>query len=245
MKPADLAASAGVSTQQVRNLEAAGVLPAAERTATGYRIYTDEHLSALHCYQALARGHGAPTARTIMTSVVRGSVAKALALIDASHQALHEQRQRLAQTVQALNAINTALDEPLYRRVPMSIGELAHLLGVRTSALRVWENAGLLAPERLPYRRHRSYDVEDVRDARVIRLLRQGHYRFTRIRPIIEELRRTGSGDGLRAALGERQMAFTARARAMLHGAALLDQHLTDHPHSPTADTLAAHATRA
>lgn len=32
----------------------------------------------------------------------------------------------------------------------MSIGELAHLLGVRTSALRVWENAGLPTPQRLP-----------------------------------------------------------------------------------------------
>lgn len=150
MKTADLAASAGVSTQHVRNLEAAGVLPTAARTATGYRLYTDEHLSALHCYQALADGHGAPTARAVMTAVYRDDTAEALALIDASHHTLHEQRQTLAQTTQTLNAISSAVDERLHASVPMSIGELAHLLGVRTSALRVWENAGLLTPQRLP-----------------------------------------------------------------------------------------------
>jgi Predicted transcriptional regulators len=69
----------------------------------------------------------------------------------------------------------------------MPIGELAHLLGVRTSTLRVWENAGLLAPRRLPVGQHRGYDADDVRDARVIRLLRQGQYRFTHIKPVIED----------------------------------------------------------
>lgn len=228
MKPADLAASVGVSTQHVRNLEAAGVLPTAERTATGYRRYTDEHLSALRCYQTLAEGHGAPTARAIMTAVHRDNTAEALALIDTAHQTLHEQRQALAQTTQTLNAITvSAVDERLHARVPMSIGELAHLLGVRTSTLRVWENAGLLAPERLPGVQHRSYDADDVRDARVIRLLRQGHYRFIRIKPVIEELRDAGTGNALRATLEERHAAFTVRARAMLHAAALLDHHLT------------------
>lgn len=233
MKTADLAASAGVSTQHVRNLEAAGVLPTAARTATGYRLYTDEHLSALHCYQALADGHGAPTARAVMTAVYRDDTAEALALIDASHHTLHEQRQTLAQTTQILNAISSAVDERLHASVPMSIGELAHLLGVRTSALRVWENAGLLTPERLPGVQHRSYDADDVRDARVIRLLRQGHYRFTRIKPVIEELRNARTGTALRSVLEERHTAFTARARAMLHAAALLDQHLTAYAARP------------
>lgn len=166
-----------------------------------------------------------------MVATVGGDIAEALALIDASHQALHAQRLALTEAVQTLNAITSALEAPSHHRVPLSIGELAHRLGVRTSALRVWEAAGLLTPKRQPGGRHRSYAADDVRDARVIRLLRQGYYRFSRIKPVIEELRSTGSGDGLRAALDERQAAFTARARAMLHGATFLDQHLTHHTH--------------
>ena len=80
---------------------------------------------------------------------------------------------------------------------------------------------------------HRSYDADDVRDARVIRLLRQGHYRFTRIKPVIEELRNARTGTALRSVLEERHTAFTARARAMLHAAALLDQHLTAYAARP------------
>lgn len=228
MRPADLAASAGVSTQQVRNLEAVGTLPAAERTASGYRVYGDEHLSALHCYQALAPGHGAPTARAIMQAIVRGDVAQALQSIDASHAELHRQRQALDETVHALALVTEAAEGSPARSAVLSIGELARLVGVRTSALRVWEDAGLLAPGRRTSQRHRIYEADDVRDARVIRLLRQGHYRFDRIRPIIRELRASGSGEALRAALDERRSAFDARARAMLHGAALVHQHLTE-----------------
>ena len=85
MRPVDLATRAGVSTQQIRNLEAAGVLPPADRTGSGYRVYRGAHLSALLCYQALARGHGAGSARSIMEALSTGQIDQALALLDASH----------------------------------------------------------------------------------------------------------------------------------------------------------------
>ena len=93
------------STQQVRNLEAAGVLPAVVRSATGYRRYEPEHLTALLAYQALAAGHSAPVAREIMLAVGRGDRARALALIDASHAGLAEQRQTLDDTSETLGAV--------------------------------------------------------------------------------------------------------------------------------------------
>ncbi|NEE23175.1 MerR family DNA-binding transcriptional regulator, partial [Streptomyces sp. SID7499] len=39
LRPIDLARRHGLSTQAVRNYEAAGILPAAGRTAHGYRTY--------------------------------------------------------------------------------------------------------------------------------------------------------------------------------------------------------------
>lgn len=175
MKTADSAASAGVSTQHVRTLEAVGVLPAATRITTGHRLYTDEHLSSLHCYQALSQGHGVRAPFAIKTAVYRDDTAEAFVVVDASHRTLHEQRQALAQTTQTLNAISNAVDEQSHARAPMSIGEPGHLLGVRASTLRVWESVGLLTPQRLPGGQHRSYDADNERDARVIGLPRQGH----------------------------------------------------------------------
>ena len=44
LRPVDLARQAGVSTQLVRNYEAAGILPPAPRSDTGYRQYGPEHV---------------------------------------------------------------------------------------------------------------------------------------------------------------------------------------------------------
>jgi DNA-binding transcriptional MerR regulator len=234
----DLARAAGVSTQQVRNLEAAGVLPDAERTASGYRRYGAAHRAALLAYGALAAGHGVPVAREILRHVNRGETELALALVDASHAALHDQRRMLEETGRALGAV--AADE---RPVPsdgMYVGELARHLGVRPSALRVWEAAGLLAPGREKGTGYRWYTATDIRDARIIHLLRQGRYLFDRIRPVIDGLRGTGGTDALRAAIEERRAALHVRAVAMLAGASRLHEYLQltrqqlDHANDPS-----------
>ena len=108
------------------------------------------------------------------------------------------------------------------------VGELAHRLGVRTSALRVWEAAGLLAPTREPGTKYRRYGPEQVRDARVIHMLRQGRYYFEQIKPVIDGLRRTGSTEALRDAIAERRAAHDRQTKAMLHGAALLHELITE-----------------
>ena len=66
LRPVDLAREAGISTQAVRNYEAAGILPEAPRTESGYRRYEEQHLRALLTYRALAPGFGAETASGIM-----------------------------------------------------------------------------------------------------------------------------------------------------------------------------------
>lgn len=203
------------------------------RTTTGHRLYTDKHLSALHCYQALTQGHGVPAPCAIMIAVYRDDTAEAFVLVDASHRTLHEQCQALAQTTKTLNAVSSTVDEQLHARAPMSIGEPGHLLGVRASTLRVWGSVGLLTPQRLPGGQHRSYDADNERDTRVIGLLRQVHYRFTRIKPLIEELRNARTGAALRSVLEERHAAFSAHARAMLQAAAPLGQHLTAYAARP------------
>lgn len=111
----------------------------------------------------------------------------------------------------------------------MLVGELAAQLWVKTSTLRVWEAAELLSPEREPGTKYRRYGPLQVRDARIINMLRQGRYGFEQIRPVLEGLRRTGSTEALRAAVAERRAAHDRRGRAMLHGAALLDDFLAGH----------------
>src|SRR3954454_15116542 len=229
LRPVDLARQAGVSTQLVRNYEAAGILPPAPRSATGYRQYGPEHVSALLTYRALAPGFGAETATEIMRAVHRGDEALAFRLVDAAHAALHEQRLATDAASEALGAVAAEyVDESPVSGPSLLVGELVHRLGVRTSALRVWEDAGLLAPPREPVTKYRRYGPEQVRDARIIHMLRQGRYYFEQIRPVLDGLRRTGSTEALRAAIAERRAAHDLQTKAMLYGAAQLHRLLTE-----------------
>ena len=103
---------------------------------------------------------------------------------------------------------------------------MAALLGVRTSALRVWEAAGLLTPGRERATGYRVYEPADVRDARLVHTLRRSHYLFDQIRPVLEGLRREGSSTALRAAVAARGEALTARTRVMIEGAGALHAYL-------------------
>jgi DNA-binding transcriptional MerR regulator len=226
LRTVDLARLAGISTQQIRNYLAAGVLPPAPRTASGYRAFDERHRRALLTYRALAAGYGWDAARRIMRAVHAGDVPAALALVDAGHAALHEQRRALAAAGDALQAIAGQDPGAAPPRSGLRIGELARHLGVRASALRVWERAGLLEPRRERGTRYRHFGPADIRDARMIAMLRQGRYPFAVIRPILADLRQAGSTGALRAAIAERQAAVAGQTLAMLAGAGQLHAYL-------------------
>lgn len=228
MRPVDLARAAQVTPQTVRNLEAQNVLPTAERTASDYRRYGPAHLSALHAYRALTRAHGAPIARSIMVAITAGDIATGIAEVDAAHVALHAQREELDDLALALQTIGGEQSHELTAMDRVSIGELAEMLGVRTSALRIWEAAGLLSSMRDGAHGYREFTESQVQAARVIHLLRQGGYLFDGIRPVIAALNAARSTEALTAAITERREALYQRSRHALHAAGLVHAHLED-----------------
>lgn len=226
VRPVDLARLVGVSTQQIRNYADAGVLPPTPRSDSGYRQFDERHRQALLTCRALAAGYGGDAARAIMQAVHDDDVPLALSLVDAGHAALHDQRTSLRTIGAALEAI--AEDGHPAPRADLRIGDAAAHLGVRPSALRVWEDAELLTPAREPGTGYRTYTPTDVRDARMIKMLRQGRYPLPQIRAVLDGLRRTGSSDALRAAIADRRTQLTRRATAMLAGSSHLHHYLYD-----------------
>ncbi len=233
VRPVDLARLVGVSTQQIRNYADAGILPPTPRTDSGYRQFGERHRLALLTYRALAAGYGGDAARAIMQAVHDGDVPLALSLVDAGHAALHEQRISLRTIGEALEVI--AGDGHPAPRADLRIGEAAAHLGVRPSALRVWEDAELLTPSREQGTGYRYYTPTDVRDARMIKMLRQGRYPLPQIRAVLDGLRRTGSSDALRAAIADRRTQLTHRATAMLAGSSHLHHYLEGTERAPRA----------
>ncbi|MCC9156746.1 TioE family transcriptional regulator [Streptomyces parvulus] len=229
LRPVDLARRHGLSTQAVRNYEEAGILPAADRTAHGYRTYTPLHARALDAFLALLPGHGHRTASGVMRAVNEGAVGEALRLIDESHVQLLDDRRTLAAVEGALRDLAAGPGLPAGAAPATGgrfIGPLARELGIRPATLRKWERAGVVRPPRDPLTGYRVYGEADVRDARLAHQLRRGGYPLARIAPVLEQVRSAGGPEPLEATLRDWQDRVDARGRALLAGAAELEAYL-------------------
>lgn len=220
LRTVDVARRAGCSVQQVRDLEGEGVLPPADRTPAGYRRYDESHVRAALAYRSLAAGVGPTRARGLMRIALTGPLPELLALLDAAHAELDRERRDLADAERAAAAI---AHEPIADARPsdtMSVTELAHALGVRSSTLRHWEAEGLLTPGRAASRARR-YHPRDVRDARIVHQLRLAGYRVPQLRTLMARVRRVGI-EGVGAGLTLRARTIEDRSRALREAAAEL-----------------------
>jgi DNA-binding transcriptional MerR regulator len=190
LRTKNLAEAVGISVQQVRNYEANGFIPAAKRSPSGYRRYTPRHLAALKTARLLIAGYGGPVAQQIMRAVHAGRLADALALIDERHAELAGTREQLAHTAAALSVLAALLPSETHPRFSerVRVGAAARLAGVRVSALRFWEQEGLLHPMRERSSKYRLYDERQLRRLRIVALLRQANYDFAAIRATLDEL---------------------------------------------------------
>ncbi len=221
-RPVDLARAHGLSTQAIRNYEAAGILPAAGRTAHGYRTYTPRHAQALRAFLALVPGHGHRTATAIMQAVNRDAAEEAFRLVDESHAQLLDDRR----TLQAVEAALRDLEPVPQDDGETLVGPLARRLGLRPATLRAWERAGVVRPHRHPQTGYRVYGAADVRDVLLTHQLRRGGYLLEQIAPVIAQVRSARGVAPLPSMLGDWHARLSARSRAMLTGAAALDAYL-------------------
>ncbi|MCU0494856.1 MAG: MerR family transcriptional regulator [Chloroflexaceae bacterium] len=190
LRTSDLAKAAGISVQQVRNYEASGFIPVAERSPSGYRRYTGQHLAALTTARQLVGAYGIQRTQQIMQAVHEHRLAAALALIDERHGELARTREQLEQTLAALRllTVQPAVPRHVDYAEGLRVGAAAALVGVRVSALRFWEQQGLLHPRRERYSNYRIYDEGQLRRLRIVALLRQANYDFEAIHSVLDEL---------------------------------------------------------
>ncbi|BCY14016.1 MerR family transcriptional regulator [Actinoplanes sp. L3-i22] len=243
----DLARRHGLSAQAIRNYEQDGVIPPAQRTASGYRAYEERHMVAVSAFLALASAYGHGPAGVIMRAVLGGDLEVAFTTIDAGHAALIRDRETLA-AVEATAGLLTqpppaaalglpagapTLELPAGGLTPqqpagrgLPVGALAHRLGVTPATLRKWEEAGILVPARDRASQQRLYSADDVRDADLAHLLRRGGYGLAHIATVLRQVRSAGGADSLASSLAEWRTRLTGRGQAMLTAAARLAEFL-------------------
>ncbi|BCJ62481.1 MerR family transcriptional regulator [Micromonospora endophytica] len=225
LRAVDLAATVGISVQQVRNYVELGVLPPVERTPSGYRIFTEAHARALAVARTMAEGHGWVRTREIMAAVHGGDLPAALAVLDAGHAELDRERAEIRRVLGAFETVVTSPPVAPPRRA-VRVGVVADLVRVRSSQLRLWETRGLLRPVREQGTGYRVYDEAEVRAAQVVALLRRGAYPFDIITAVLDEMRTTGSPQRVRAELARREQDLHRRSLRRLAASAALHDYL-------------------
>ena len=226
VRPSDLAREHGLSTQAVRNYERDGFIPPAERTRSGYRVYTEVHAAALRAYLALVAAYGYPAAGQIMNALHGGALDDALIVIDRGHGQMLRDRDTLDAVREAIGDLPAGPDNAPGSGV-WTIGGLARRLRVTPATLRKWESTGILAPARDPATGYRVFRASDTRDAELAHLLRRGGYPLEHIATVVQQVRTAGGTETLSRALDDWQRRLTAQGVAMLDAASRLSQYLS------------------
>ncbi|WP_103105515.1 MerR family DNA-binding transcriptional regulator [Brevibacillus reuszeri] len=181
MRPIDIARRLGLSTSTLRNYERQGLVPPSQRSSTGYRMYTQEHLAYFECIEAMSPGFG----MEITAQVVRGLQAKqvdsVLWMVTKSQADLYRDRQLAEKNIQMLESQEkeTSSREERTELEWMTIGEASAETSIPASTIRHWEKIGLITLERDPQNGYRRINRSQLRKISLLRTLRSAVYSDT------------------------------------------------------------------
>lgn len=204
LRTSDLAKTVGIHPNTVRRYVDRGILPPVEYSPSGYRRFTRHHLDCLrlarqvYCNQNPGKTIYLSGIHIIQTAV-SGDLGGALELAY-NHLALVQSERTQADVAARLLerwASGILADATVQ---PLSIGQVARLLGVTIDILRNWDRNGLIDVPRDPSNGYRRYEAREISRLRVIRMLSRAGYSLSAILRMLIQLDR-GEKTDLRRAL--------------------------------------------
>lgn len=209
-RTADVARAGKIHPNTVRLYEAWGYIPAAQRAANGYRIFTAYHLDQIRVVRLALRlswvsGPIRAAALEVIACSAAGDVTTAQAEADRLHVLLAAEQAQAEAALRAVEAwttdsVPTDSAPPETSPVALSISKTARLLGVSVDMLRGWERNGLVSVPRHPANGYRQYGPPQIARLRVIRTLRRARYSTMAILRMLRRLE-AGQTSDVRAAL--------------------------------------------
>ena len=185
-KPVEIARELHISTSALRHYESWGVIPAPERAANGYRLYTKVHLAYFRCLRAMFSGFGVTITCVVLRHIQNADMDSAFWLVNKEQANLHHEKVVADQTLALLQDPNLPLIANKKLKHRMTIGEVATFTDVQASAIRHWEKEGLLSPERDPENGYRVFTPIHVRQILLIRTLRRTVYFLENMKEIVQ-----------------------------------------------------------
>ncbi|MCR8842420.1 MerR family DNA-binding transcriptional regulator [Paenibacillus sp. SC116] len=175
MRPKKLASKFIISPSTIRNYETKGLIPAAERSANGYRVYTNLHEAYLACIQAMAPAFGMEITTEVLNLLQQEKPYEALWVVRQQEVALYEEKARLKALIVDIR-MYTKENQTRINEKCLTINEVSEVTQVPKSAIRYWEQAGYVTADRDPTNRYRVYSGSHLFKIRLLQLLQNSVY---------------------------------------------------------------------
>ena len=191
-RTSDLARAARVHPNTVRKYADWGLIPPVERSPSGYRLFTQQHLDCLRLarmvYSAPYPGRGF---RALGNEVIQRAV------VDDWQGALEKAHEHLELVISELQQADSAanllehwaqnMSSTVGDESPLTIGEASKLLGVSIDVIRNAERNGLITVPRNSYNKYRLFGKKEIERLRIIRMLtRAGYSHMSILRMFLE-----------------------------------------------------------
>ncbi|MXQ53392.1 MerR family transcriptional regulator [Shimazuella alba] len=186
-KPKEIAEALDVSTSALRHYESWGIVPAPARTKRGYRLYTEVHFAYFRCIRAMYPSFDMRVISKILLHIQQGEIDAAFWIVNEEQARLHQEKVSAEQTLAMFyNPDLTKMN--VKRKEKMTIGEVAKLANVSTSAIRHWEKERLIEPNRDPVNGYRVYTQNHLRQISLICAFRNSVYGLESMRKVVQSV---------------------------------------------------------
>lgn len=186
--PKEIAMKLNVSTTTLRRYEDQDLIPDVPRSASNRRCYTAIHLQAFVTIRALLRGYEIPVVHDVMRKMKKLDIENALWMINQQQHHTQLEKQRVEEILRMLRNADFSKYRNMNVTDSMTIGEVAQIAGVKTSAIRHWEQEGLIQSRRNKENGYRVFTRTELRKIILISSLRKTVYYIENMRQLLNDL---------------------------------------------------------
>lgn len=210
IRPIDIAKKLNISTSSLRSYEERGIVPKPERSSTGYRIYTEEHLAYFECIAAMSPGFGMDITSAVLKKLQRKELDAALWIINKAQVANYEDKI-------ITERVNKHLENLTYEH-SMTTGEVSLQTNIPPSTLRYWEKEGYVTSKRGEnnYRYFNSYQFIKILLMKLTQNAVYSH-EIVQLKNLLRNLEEYNI-EGAKSIVEECQQHLNKRNQEQLHG---------------------------
>lgn len=186
--PKQMAKKLNVSTTTLRRYENLGLVPGVPRTSSNRRYYTPLHVQAFLALRSLVQGFDLPIAYEVMSLLKEGYVEQALWMINVQQYNIQVEKQRVEEIMRLIHQTDFSKYRNIQVTDEMKIGEVAVIAGVNPSAIRHWENEGLIRAKRNAENGYRVFTSQELKKIIVLSSLRKTVFFIESMKQLLEAL---------------------------------------------------------